>query len=80
MSTMSAMRSPYASRSGSVADMTRLDGAATLFVPANVLHTLDHLRTGLDRLAVEVLGAGTLLSVAAVLALRAREVAHPATA
>jgi hypothetical protein len=49
--------------------MTRLASAATLFVAANVLHTLDHVRQGLDRLAVEVVGAGTLLSIAAVLAL-----------
>jgi hypothetical protein len=54
MTTMSAMRSPYASCRGTVRDMTRLGGAATLFVAANILHTLDHVRTGLDRLTVEV--------------------------
>jgi hypothetical protein len=69
MTTMSAMRSPYASCRSTVRDMTRLGGAATLFVAANILHTLDHVRTGLDRLTVEVVSAGTLLSIAAVVAL-----------
>jgi cephalosporin-C deacetylase-like acetyl esterase len=49
--------------------MTRLAGAAALFLAANLLHTLDHVRTGLDRLTPEILGAGTVLTVAAVLAL-----------
>jgi hypothetical protein len=49
--------------------MTRLQGAAALFVAANILHTLDHLRTGPDRLPAEIIAAGTLLSVAAVLTL-----------
>lgn len=45
----------------------RLTTAAGLFLAANVLHTLDHLRQGLDRLTVEILSAGTLLTLAAVL-------------
>jgi hypothetical protein len=49
--------------------MTRLAVAATLFVAANILHTLDHLRQGLDGLTPEILTAGTLLSIAAVFAL-----------
>jgi hypothetical protein len=49
--------------------MTRLASAAALYVAANLLHALDHVRTGLDRLAVEVISAGTLLSIAAVFAL-----------
>jgi hypothetical protein len=49
--------------------MTRLARAAALFVAANILHTLDHLRQGIDRLAPEVLTGGALLSLAAVLAL-----------
>ena len=49
--------------------MTRLAGAAALFLAANLVHTLDHLRTGVDRLTSETLAAGTLLTLAAVLAL-----------
>jgi hypothetical protein len=49
--------------------MTRLGGAAALFLAANVVHTLDHVRTGLDRLPAEVVSAGTLLTIAAVFAL-----------
>jgi len=49
--------------------MTRLAVAATLFVAANILHSLDHLRQGIDRLALEVLSAGTLLSIVALIAL-----------
>jgi hypothetical protein len=49
--------------------MTRLEAAATLFLAANIAHTLDHLRQGIDRLAAEVLAGGTLLTIAAVLAL-----------
>jgi hypothetical protein len=49
--------------------MTRLGGAAALFLAANVVHTLDHVRTGLDRLTAEVVSAGTLLTIAAVFAL-----------
>lgn len=47
----------------------RLTTAAALFVGANVLHTLDHVRQGFERITAEVLTAGSLLSVAAVLAL-----------
>ena len=49
--------------------MTRLGAAAALFLAANIAHTLDHLRQGIDRLAAEVLAGGTLLTIAAVLAL-----------
>ena len=49
--------------------MTRLTAAAALFLAANIAHTLDHLRQGIDRLAAEILAGGTLLSIAAVLAL-----------
>lgn len=44
----------------------RLTTVAALFLAANVLHTLDHLRQGLDALTVEILLAGTLLSLGAV--------------
>jgi hypothetical protein len=49
--------------------MTRLGAAAALFLAANIVHTLDHVRQGIDRLAAEVLAGGTLLTIAAVLAL-----------
>lgn len=49
--------------------MTRLAAAAALFLAANIVHTLDHLRQGVDRLAAEVLAGGALLTLAAVLAL-----------
>lgn len=49
--------------------MTRLATAAALFVAMNILHSLDHVRQGIDRLAVEVLAAGTLLSIVALLGL-----------
>jgi hypothetical protein len=49
--------------------MTRLATAAALFVAMNILHTLDHVRQGVDRLTVEVVSGGTLLSIAALLAL-----------
>ena len=50
----------------------RLDAlslAATAFVAANVLHSLDHLRQGTGDLATEVLAGGTVLSILAVLTL-----------
>jgi hypothetical protein len=56
-------------RDGQGLDMTRLTAAAALFLAANLVHTLDHLRQGVDRLAAEVLAGGTLLTLAAVLAL-----------
>jgi hypothetical protein len=56
-------------RVGSGARMTRLASAAALFVAANVLHSLDHVRQGVDRLATEVVAGGALLSIAALLAL-----------
>jgi hypothetical protein len=43
--------------------------AATAFVAANLLHTLDHLRQGTDDLATEILAGGTVLSILAVLTL-----------
>lgn len=43
--------------------------AATAFVAANVLHTLDHLRQGTGDLATEVMAGGTVLSALAVLTL-----------
>jgi hypothetical protein len=43
--------------------------AATAFVAANVLHSLDHLRQGTGDLATEVLAGGTVLSILAVLTL-----------
>jgi hypothetical protein len=43
--------------------------AATAFVAANVLHTLDHLRQGTGALATEILAGGTVLSILAVLTL-----------
>jgi hypothetical protein len=49
--------------------MTRLGAAAALFLAANIAHTLDHVRQGIDRLAAEVLAGGTVLTIAAVLAL-----------
>jgi hypothetical protein len=49
--------------------LTRLAAAAALFLAANIVHTLDHLRQGVDRLAAEVLAGGALLTIAAVLAL-----------
>jgi hypothetical protein len=53
-------------------DVTRLRAAAALFLAANIVHTLDHVRQGVDRLAAEVLAGGTLLTLAAVLALALR--------
>jgi hypothetical protein len=47
----------------------RLTTAAALFLGANVLHTLDHLRRGLDGQTIEILSAGSLLTLGAVLAL-----------
>jgi hypothetical protein len=49
--------------------MTRPAAAAALFLAANIVHTLDHVRQGADRLAAEVWAGGTLLTIAAVLAL-----------
>ena len=43
--------------------------AATAFVAANVVHSLDHLRQGTGDLATEVLAGGTVLSILAVLTL-----------
>jgi hypothetical protein len=47
----------------------RLTTAAAVFLAANVLHSLDHVRQGVDRLTPEILAAGSLLSLGAVLAL-----------
>jgi hypothetical protein len=51
--------------------------AATAFVAANVLHTLDHLRQGTGDLATEVLAGGTVLSSLAVLTLALALRRHP---
>jgi len=47
----------------------RLTTAAAVFLAANALHSLDHARQGFDRLTPEIVSAGTLLSLGAVLAL-----------
>jgi hypothetical protein len=47
----------------------RLTTAASLFVATNVLHSLDHARQGFDRLNVEIVVAGSLLTAGAVVAL-----------
>jgi hypothetical protein len=49
--------------------MTPLARAAAVFVAANVLHTLDHLRQGIGGLTPANLTAGSLLTLAALLAL-----------
>ena len=54
--------------------------AATAFVAANVLHTLDHLRQGTGNLATEVLAGGTVLSILAVLTLGLAWRRHPRAA
>ena len=54
--------------------------AATAFVAANVLHTLDHLRQGTDDLAPEILAGGTVLSILAVLTLVLALRRHPRAA
>ena len=54
--------------------------AATAFVAANVLHTLDHLRQGTGDLATEVLAGGTVLSALAVLTLVLALRRHPRAA
>jgi len=54
--------------------------AATAFVAANVLHTLDHLRQGTDDLATEILAGGTVLSILAVLTLVLALRRHPRAA
>lgn len=51
--------------------------AAALFVAANLLHTLDHLRQGTGDLATEVLAGGTVLSALAVLTLVLALTHHP---
>jgi hypothetical protein len=54
--------------------------AASAFVVANVLHTLDHLRQGTGDLATEVLAGGTVLSILAVLTLVLALRHHPRAA
>ena len=54
--------------------------AATAFVAANVLHTLDHLRQGTGDLATEVLAGGTVLSILAVVTLVLALGRHPRAA
>ena len=51
--------------------------AALVFVAANLLHTLDHLRQGTGDLATEVLAGGTVLSALAVLTLVLALTHHP---
>lgn len=46
--------------------MTRLTAAAAAFVAANLLHTIDHLRQGTDRLTTEVFAGGTVITLAAL--------------
>jgi hypothetical protein len=63
---------------------TTLEKASAAFVAANILHTLDHFRQGLDGLTWEILSAGTLLTLEAivvlVLVLRRHEWAAPVAA
>lgn len=63
---------------------TALEAASAGFVAANILHTLDHFRQGLDGLTWEILSAGTLLTIEAivvlVLVLRRHEWAAPVAA
>ena len=63
---------------------TALEAASVGFVAANILHTLDHFRQGLDGLTWEILSAGTLLTLEAivvlVLVLRRHEWAAPLAA
>jgi hypothetical protein len=54
--------------------------AATAFVAANLLHTLDHLRQGTDDLATEILAGGTVVSILAVLTLVLALRRHPRAA
>ena len=54
--------------------------AATAFVAANVLHSLDHLRQGTGDLATEILAGGTVLSILAVLTLVLALRRHPRAA
>ena len=54
--------------------------AATAFVAANVLHSLDHLRQGTGDLATEVLAGGTAISILAVLTLVLALRRHPRAA
>jgi hypothetical protein len=54
--------------------------AASAFVAANVLHTLDHMRQGTGDLATEVLAGGTVLSILAVLTLVLALRHHPRAA
>ena len=61
----------------------RLDAlslAAAIFVAANLLHSLDHLRQGTGDLATEVLAGGTVLSALAVLTLVLALRHHPRAA
>jgi hypothetical protein len=54
--------------------------AATAFVAANVLHSLDHLRQGTGDLATEVMAGGTVLSALAILTLVLALRRHPRAA
>jgi hypothetical protein len=54
--------------------------AGAVFVGANVLHSLDHLRQGTGDLATEVLAGGTVLSILALLTLGLASRRHPRAA
>jgi hypothetical protein len=51
--------------------------AAVAFLGANLLHSADHLRQGLDGVTLEVKAGGALVTAAAVLALVAAVRRHP---
>ena len=50
----------------SIKRLGTLSVASVIFVAANVLHSLDHLRQGTGDLTTEVMAGGTLLSIAAL--------------
>jgi hypothetical protein len=49
--------------------MTRLVAAAAVFMSANLLHTIDHMRQGTERLTTEVFAGGTAITLAALVVL-----------
>jgi hypothetical protein len=54
--------------------------AGLAFLAANVAHTLDHLRTGTERLTTEVVAGGTAISLLAVATLYLALRRHPQAA
>jgi hypothetical protein len=54
--------------------------AAVGFVAANVLHTLDHFRQGLDGLSATIFAGGTTLTVLAIVVMVMALRHHPRTA